>query len=138
MLANTDRHCQRNHQELTPERALSLLLYLIYVLEEFLGISISLDSSNRNSLDGPTNRQSQFLLCIYTRSVDCNYFYAFLSILYPMVFSCAIYQNSVGFPTERKNQPHNFVGASVVWPRLWNICPEKCRRKGHVSDWQHC
>ena len=54
MWANTDRHCHRNHQELTPERALSLLLYLIYVLEEFLGISIYLDSSN--SLDGPTNR----------------------------------------------------------------------------------
>ena len=55
-----------------------------------------------------------------------------------ILFSCDIHQNSIGFPTERKNQPHNFVGASVAGPRLWNICPEKCRRKGHLHDWEHC
>ena len=43
-----------------------------------------------------------------------------------------------GFPTQRKNEPNNFV-ASVVSENhtLWEICPEECRPKDHL-DWTHC
>ena len=55
-----------------------------------------------------------------------------------MYFSCHIYPNTIGFPTERKDEDNNFVAAVVTDnATLWQKCPRKCRRKGHM-DWEHC
>ena len=53
-------------------------------------------------------------------------------------YSCNIFPNSIGFPTERMDEPENFVGGVVsVNNRLWTVCPQECRRKNH-SEWEHC
>ena len=55
-------------------------------------------------------------------------------------YRCHVYKNSIGFPTQRKDEVNNFV-ASVVsvqgLDHLWQKCPEQCRRKGH-QDWDYC
>ena len=53
-------------------------------------------------------------------------------------YTCHSYPYTKGFPTQRKNEPNNFV-ASVVSENhtLWEICPEECRPKDH-KDWTHC
>ena len=55
-------------------------------------------------------------------------------------YSCNLFPNSIGFPTERKDEPENFVGSIVnfnVKNHLWTVCPEECRRKDH-PEWDHC
>lgn len=53
-------------------------------------------------------------------------------------YTCRSYPYTKGFPTQRKNEPNNFV-ASVVSENhtLWEVCPEECRPKNHL-DWIHC
>ena len=53
-------------------------------------------------------------------------------------YTCKNYPNTRGFPTQRKNEPNNFV-ASVVAENhtLWKICPKACRPRNHL-DWTHC
>ena len=53
-------------------------------------------------------------------------------------YSCSIFPNSIGFPTERLDEPENFVGSAVsVNNRLWRVCPQECRRNNH-TEWEHC
>ena len=53
-------------------------------------------------------------------------------------YTCHIFPRSVGFPTERRDEPENFVGNAVSEnSHLWRICPLQCRRKGQ-PDWQYC
>ena len=50
-------------------------------------------------------------------------------------FNCGKFNNSVGFPTERKQEKMgNFVGGRGV---LWRECPLSCRREGH-PEWKFC
>ena len=55
-------------------------------------------------------------------------------------YRCHVYNNSIGYPTQRKDEANNFV-ASVVSVQgldyLWQKCPEQCRRNGH-QDWDYC
>ena len=54
-------------------------------------------------------------------------------------FRCNVYPNSIGFPTERENETNNYVAAIVSnEDRLWEKCPEECRREGRVSEWEYC
>ena len=54
-------------------------------------------------------------------------------------YLCKKYTGSVGFPTERKNEDFNFIGArahsTVGSYRLWKKCPELCRRR---QEWEYC
>ena len=49
-------------------------------------------------------------------------------------YTCKYYPGSIGFPTERKNEDHNFI-AAVGPMRVWIECPEICRR---ILDWIYC
>jgi len=53
-------------------------------------------------------------------------------------YTCESYPYTKGFPTQRRNEPNNFV-ASVVNENntLWKECPKKCRPQEHL-DWIHC
>ena len=53
-------------------------------------------------------------------------------------YTCHLYPHTIGWPTQRRNEPNNFV-ASVTSDNatLWTKCPKKCRRKGHM-DWEYC
>ena len=55
-----------------------------------------------------------------------------------LLFRCDAYPNSIGFPTERKNEANNFVAGCSDGNYLWKKCPRKCRREGHVDDWEYC
>ena len=52
-------------------------------------------------------------------------------------YTCHMYPGSVGFPTQRKEGPNNFVAAVVSegGGSLWKMCPRKCRRR---QEWEHC
>jgi len=53
-------------------------------------------------------------------------------------YTCHKFHGSIGWPTERKNEPNNYVAAVVAEEAaLWKICPKKCRRKEH-PEWEHC
>ena len=49
------------------------------------------------------------------------------------------YSGTKPFPTRRKNEVNNFVGAVVAdqGQCIWEKCPGKCRPKKH-KDWEHC
>ena len=49
-------------------------------------------------------------------------------------YTCHLFPNTVGFPTQRKNTTNNFVGATNGG-RVWKICPKECRRR---PEWEHC
>ena len=42
---------------------------------------------------------------------------------------------TMGFPTERKNELLNFVGANSKHKSVWEECPKKCRR---IITWTYC
>lgn len=52
-------------------------------------------------------------------------------------YTCRSFPNSIGFPTERRDEKNNFVAAVVSEGegRLWKVCPKKCRRR---PEWEHC
>ena len=73
-------------------------------------------------------------------------------------YTCKNYPRTKGFPTQRKNEPNNFVasGKSELYNfvlfklififlllvvaenhTLWKVCPKACRPKNH-PDWEHC
>jgi len=53
-------------------------------------------------------------------------------------YTCKNYPRTKGFPTQRKNEPNNFVAAVVAENHtLWKTCPPACRPKSH-PDWEHC
>lgn len=54
-------------------------------------------------------------------------------------FRCDKYPDSIGFPSERRNENNNFVGANESPGKLkiWQECPEQCRRKDHLG-WSFC
>jgi hypothetical protein len=53
-------------------------------------------------------------------------------------YLCANYPDTRPFPTERKNEPNNFVASVVNQGNvLWEECPERCRPKDH-PEWLHC
>ena len=53
-------------------------------------------------------------------------------------YTCHLYPHTLGWPTPREEAPNNFVAAVVTDnATLWQKCPRKCRRKGHM-DWEHC
>ena len=53
-------------------------------------------------------------------------------------YTCNVFHNTIGFPTERRKEPNNHVAAIVADNEmLWKICPKKCRRKDH-PEWEHC
>ena len=49
-------------------------------------------------------------------------------------YTCHLFPNTIGFPTQRKNTTSNFVGGTGGG-RLWKICPKECLRK---PEWEHC
>ena len=49
-------------------------------------------------------------------------------------YTCNHYPGSIGFPTQRRDQDFNFIGA-VGNMRIWSECPEMCRRN---KNWTHC
>ena len=53
-------------------------------------------------------------------------------------YTCRSYPYTKSFPTQRKNEINNFVGAVVgdEW-KIWEECPTKCRPKDHL-DWTYC
>ncbi len=53
-------------------------------------------------------------------------------------YLCKKYLYSQPFPTQRKNEPNNFVAAVVNENNtLWRQCPWKCRPDDH-KDWKYC
>jgi hypothetical protein len=54
-------------------------------------------------------------------------------------YSCHSFSGTRGFPTKRRNETNNFV-ASVYNENMYiyEECPVKCRREGHIQDWTHC
>jgi hypothetical protein len=51
-------------------------------------------------------------------------------------YLCAEYPGSIGFPTQRKMEPNNYVAS--VWKdreMIQKKCPSKCRRK---PEWIYC
>ena len=56
-------------------------------------------------------------------------------------YSCHYFDDTVGFPTPRRNETNNFVASVVSLDMyIWEKCPVECRRKGHENDaeWEHC
>ena len=53
-------------------------------------------------------------------------------------YLCKNYPFTKAFPTQRRNEPNNFVGSVVSEnANLWQECPKECRPKDHL-DWIHC
>ena len=53
-------------------------------------------------------------------------------------YHCEKFNFTRPFPTQRKNEPNNFVAAVVAENHtLWKTCPPACRPKSH-PDWEHC
>ena len=53
-------------------------------------------------------------------------------------YLCKNYPFTKAFPTQRRNEPNNFVGSVVSEnANLWQECPKECRPKNHL-DWIHC
>jgi hypothetical protein len=49
-------------------------------------------------------------------------------------YMCEGNPGSIGFPTQRKKESHNFILALGPEP-LWEKCPVPCRRQ---KDWEYC
>ena len=53
-------------------------------------------------------------------------------------YTCQWFKGSVGWPTQRKIEPNNFVGAIIAENLTLNkTCPKECRRK-NKDDWEYC
>ena len=56
-------------------------------------------------------------------------------------YLCNQFPGSISFPTKRKDEDFNFVGARAFTNsplrkiRVWEVCPEECRRN---KEWEHC
>ena len=53
-------------------------------------------------------------------------------------YLCKNYPFTKAFPTQRRNEPNNFVGSVVSEnANLWQKFPKECRPKNQL-DWIHC
>ena len=53
-------------------------------------------------------------------------------------YLCKTFRGSQPFPTQRINEPNNFIASVFVDnATLWKKCPPACRPKEH-QDWEHC
>ena len=56
-------------------------------------------------------------------------------------YFCQKYEGSVPFPTQRKNEMRNFVGAPYEMRMYFKKsfqCPKACRPKNHQETWVYC
>ena len=53
-------------------------------------------------------------------------------------YLCKVFKGSRAYPTERKNEPNNYIAAvSIDNETLWKKCPIQCRPRNH-PEWEHC